>query len=216
MIRVGIVDDQPLLVSAFAALVDTAPDMRAVATGHDGDDAIDLATTRQLDVLLLDVKMPGTSGLDAARIVAGMPDAPRILMLTTFDVADYVIEALRNGAHGFLLKDADTAEFLDAVRTVHAGRTVLAAEAAGHVAEALRSAPRAPSTIRTDVTPRERDVLVLVGEGLTNPEIAHRLFIAETTVKSHVSSLLAKLGCRDRVALAVLANSPEPPRPRPR
>lgn len=223
-IRVGIVDDQSLLVSAFSALVETAPDMTVSATARSGAEGIDIASTTKVDVLLMDVRMPDMSGLEAARIITSRADRPRILMLTTFNINDYVTEALRSGARGFILKDADSDEFLDAIRSVHAGRTVLAGEAAHHVAQALRELPAgqdhetvddvpgalAPDAtkLRAGLTRREQQVLALVGNGLTNPEISRELFIAETTVKSHVSSLLSKLRCRDRVALAVLANRP--------
>ncbi|WP_058233982.1 response regulator [Devriesea agamarum] len=230
-IRVGIVDDQSLLVSAFAALVETASDMTVVATALSGAEALEIVSTTDIDVLLMDVKMPDMSGLDITRVIAARADRPRILMLTTFNINEYVTEALRSGARGFIFKDANSEEFLDAIRSVHAGRMVLANEAAHHVAEALRVRPDGvgaedatskPQThsgaergvsvdtalrdLRVRLTPREQQVLVLVGKGRTNPEIARELFIAETTVKSHVSSLLSKLGCRDRVGLAVLVN----------
>jgi DNA-binding NarL/FixJ family response regulator len=228
-VRVAVVDDQSLLVSAFTVLIGTASDMVVVGTAHDGAAAVELCRSRTVDVVLMDIKMPVLDGVEATRRIRALPDPPAVLILTTFDRDDYVMTALRAGAAGFLLKDAGTGEFLDGIRRVHAGQTVLAPEATTHVvAAALRTGERPPDATVTTVpappdpyeapprtlvaralsttTPREREVLALVGAGLTNQEIAARLYVAETTVKTHVSSLLGKLQCRDRIALAVLAH----------
>lgn len=222
MIRVGIVDDQALLVSAFKALIETAPDMTVVGTAGDGAAALELVAAIPMDVLLLDVQMPGLDGIGAVGQIASSPNSPAVLMLTTFNIDEYVTAALHNGARGFILKDADPSELLGAIRSVHGGQTVLSNEAAAHLAAALGdrtpggvsqrtpmgttqrdgSHPDAESTL----TRREQQVLELIGQGLTNPEIARKLYIAQTTVKSHVSNLLLKLDCRDRVGLAILAN----------
>ncbi|MCC2316062.1 response regulator [Cellulomonas xiejunii] len=235
-IRVAVVDDQRLLVSAFSVLVGTASDMVVVGTALDGAAAVELCRSCTVDVVLMDIKMPVLDGVEATRRVRALPDPPAVLVLTTFDRDDYVMAALRAGAAGFLLKDAGTGEFLDGIRRVHAGQTVLAPEATSHVvAAALRTEERAATATATTAptdpreaaprtlvaralsttTPREREVLALVGAGLTNQEISRRLYVAETTVKTHVSSLLGKLQCRDRIALAVLAHrsgvATEPP-----
>ena len=222
MIRVAVVDDQPLLVSAFAALVDAQPDLVVVGTGADGREAVALCAGTDVDVLLLDIRMPVLDGVEATRLIVDAGPLPRVVILTTFNVDELVLGALAAGARGFLLKDAEPTDVLDAVRAVHAGRAVVDPQATPALLDALRSGrasgrqgdphgeperPPGPSPLAGVLTPREIEVLTLVGRGRTNAEICAELFIAETTVKTHVSSLLLKLDARDRVALVVLAHS---------
>ncbi|MEJ5914386.1 response regulator transcription factor [Pseudokineococcus sp. 1T1Z-3] len=222
-IRVAVVDDQALLVSAFASLVSSAEDMVVVGTAADGREAVALCRATAVDVVLMDVRMPVLDGVAATRLLGELPAPPKVVVLTTFDRDDYVRDAVLAGARGFLLKDAGTEDFLGAIRAVHRGQSVFADAATTHVLAAVRSAQAALPDADADVdgggeqralaekllrrtTSRERDVLRLVGCGQSNTEIAHSLCVAETTVKTHVSSLLAKLACRDRVGLVVLAH----------
>lgn len=209
MIRVGVVDDQPLLVAAFQSLVDARPDLTVTGVGANGQDAITLAQAGDVDVLLLDIRMPGLDGVTATRQITALSAPPRVLILTTFNVDDLVVSALAAGARGFLLKDADPSTLLDAIRRVHRGEGVIDPQAVPHVLQAfdhpehpLGPPVRVPGA--EDLTAREREVLDLVSRGATNQEIAASLFIGETTVKTHVGNLLMKLQARDRVALVLL------------
>ncbi|GAB3705528.1 response regulator [Mariniluteicoccus flavus] len=212
MITVGVVDDQPLLVSAFVALIEAQADMRVVARGADGEDAVAIVGEHDPDVLLMDLRMPRLDGVEATRRIAAMPVHTRVLVLTTFNVGDLVTGALAAGARGFLLKDAEPDQVLDGIRAVHQGRAVLDPAVAEHVVTALRDragtdgggTPERPAA-DDRLTRRETDVLTLIARGLTNAEIAGELVVAETTVKTHVGNLLTKLDARDRVALVVLA-----------
>lgn len=217
-IRVGIADDQPLLVSAFAALLGNEPDMSVVVRAADGLEAVEACGRHELDVLLMDIRMPRLDGIEATRrIVAQRPDRPRILILTTFNVDELVLGAVAAGARGFLLKDTDPAHLIEAIRAVHRGEAVIASQVAPALLSALRGTgpampeasvdPRGPAGLPAELTPREVEVLTLIGRGRTNAEIAAELFIAQTTVKTHVGNLLLKLAARDRVALVVLAHS---------
>jgi DNA-binding NarL/FixJ family response regulator len=207
-IRVGIVDDQPLLVSAFEALVNNQPDMHVVLTGATGQEAVDACEQTPVDVLLMDIRMPVMDGVEATRRIAAARSRPYIMMLTTFNVDELVIGAIGAGARGFLLKDADPADVLDAVRAVHRGEAVIHPQAAPALLAAVREQPpAAEQPLRETLTDREIEVLRLIGHGRTNSEIATDLFIAETTVKTHVGNLLMKLAARDRVALVVVAHS---------
>jgi len=221
-IRVAVVDDQALLVSAFASLVSGAQDMVVAGTAADGREAVELCRTTPVDVVLMDVRMPVMDGVEATRQLSRLADPPGVVVLTTFNRDDYVTNAILAGARAFLLKDASTEELLGAIRTVHRGQAVIAEEATTHLLEALRAsragADSSASPARTReqsqvlellrrTTARERDVLLLIGQGRTNTEIARTLCVAETTVKTHVSSLLAKLQCRDRVGLVLLAHT---------
>lgn len=207
-IRVGIVDDQPLLVSAFEALVNNQPDMQVVFTGADGQDAVEGCTSTAVDVLLMDIRMPILDGVEATRRIVAVGQRPYIVMLTTFNVDELVLGAVAAGARGFLLKDADPGDVLDAVRAVDRGEAVIDPQAAPVLLSVLREQPT-PSgqPLRQTLTGRELEVLTLIGQGRSNGEIASDLFIAETTVKTHVGNLLMKLAARDRVALVVLAHS---------
>ncbi len=203
-VRVAVVDDQPLLVSAFVALIDAQPDLTVVGTAGDGRQAVELAATVPIDVMVMDLRMPVLDGVAATRRICGAGERPRVLVLTTFNVDELVLGAVAAGARGFLLKDAGPADLLDGIRAVHRGQAVIAQEAATHLVDALRRAT--PSHVFGGrLTPRELEILGHIARGSTNREIADRLVIAETTVKTHVGNLLAKLDARDRVALVVMA-----------
>jgi DNA-binding NarL/FixJ family response regulator len=209
-IRVLVVDDQAMVRAGFAALLGAQPDMEVVGQAANGAEGVALAASTRPDVVLMDVRMPVLNGLDAAAQILALPGpgTPHVLMLTTFDVDDYVYDALQLGASGFLLKDALAEELVAAVRVVAAGEALLAPSVTKRLIEQFaKSRPRAPlhPNRLKGLTEREREVLVLVGKGLANQEIAAELFIAEQTVKTHVSKILAKLQLRDRVQAVVLA-----------
>jgi DNA-binding NarL/FixJ family response regulator len=197
--------------AGFRMVIESQPDLTVVGEAGDGAAAVAMLRSTPADVVLMDVRMPGTDGIEATRQVTASPDPPRVVVLTTFDLDEYVVAAIGAGASGFLLKDAPPEEMLAAVRTVHAGDSVIAASSTRrllqHVAPMLRgagSAP-APATGLAELTPREREVLVQMALGATNTEIAGRLFVSEATVKTHVGRVLAKTGSRDRVQAVVLA-----------
>jgi DNA-binding NarL/FixJ family response regulator len=211
-IRVVLVDDQQMVRAGFRMVIDSQPDLTVVGEAGDGAAAVALLRTTPADVVLMDVRMPGTDGIEATRQVTALPAAPRVVVLTTFDLDEYVVAAIGAGASGFLLKDAAPEDMLAAVRTVHAGDSVIAASSTRrllqHVAPMLRGA--APSSAvpdgqLADLTPREREVLVQMALGASNSEIAARFFVSEATVKTHVGRVLAKTGSRDRVQAVVLA-----------
>ncbi|MBG0740444.1 response regulator transcription factor [Paeniglutamicibacter antarcticus] len=213
-IRVLVVDDQAMVRAGFAALLGAQHDIDVVGQASDGAEAVDLAAALLPDVVLMDVRMPVMNGLEAAREILGGQDpghgAPttHVLMLTTFDADDYVYDALRLGASGFLLKDALADELVAAVRIVAAGEALLAPSVTKRLIEQFaKSQPRSvPCADRlVGLTEREREVMVLVGRGLSNQEIAAELYIAEQTAKTHVSKILTKLSLRDRVQAVVLA-----------
>jgi DNA-binding NarL/FixJ family response regulator len=207
VIRVLLADDQALVRAGFRALLDAQPDIEVVGEAVNGREAITRAAALHPDVILMDVRMPVLDGLQATREITALPDPPKILVLTTFDLDDYVYEALRSGASGFLLKDASANELADAVRLVAAGDAMLAPGVTRRlIAEFARmGAPRGPSRKLEGLTERESEVLALVARGLSNAEIAERLFVADQTVKTHVSRILMKLGLRDRTQAVVLA-----------
>ncbi|WP_456941321.1 response regulator [Geodermatophilus sp. SYSU D00525] len=206
-----LVDDQQMVRAGFRMVIDSQPDLTVVGEAGDGAAAVGLLRATAADVVLMDVRMPGTDGIEATRQVTALPDPPRVVVLTTFDLDEYVVAAIGAGASGFLLKDAPPEEMLDAVRTVHAGDSVIAASSTRrllqHVAPMLRGAGStpAPAGELAELTPREREVLVQMALGATNTEIAQRLFVSEATVKTHVGRVLAKTGSRDRVQAVVLA-----------
>lgn len=210
MLRILLADDQSLLLSALTTVLNAQPDLRVVATAANGAEAIEQARAHRIDVAVLDIRMPVMDGVAAAREI--MPLGPKVIMLTTFDDDTLVHAAIDAGVHGFLLKDADPEVLADAVRTVARGESVLASGVTGRVLEwvrggvdtrnALGDAERQALSL---LTAREVEVLAEVGAGATNREIAQRLFIAETTVKTHISSLMAKLAARDRIALVLIA-----------
>lgn len=209
-IRIVVADDHQVVRAGFAALLDTQPDFTVVGTACDGAEAVTLGRDLSPDVLLMDVRMPGTDGIEATRqLAAGEPGGPRVLILTTFDLDDYVFDALRAGASGFLLKDVTAERLFDAVRVVAAGEALLAPAVTRRlISEFARLAPAPAATARpalTTLTPRETEVLILVAEGLSNQQIAVRLVVTEETVKTHVSRVLHKLGLRDRTQAVIAA-----------
>ena len=207
-IRVVIADDQGMVRSGFTVLLNAQDDIEVIAEAVNGQEAVAHAAGLHPDVILMDVRMPVLDGLQATKQITAMPDPPKILVLTTFDLDDYVYEALRAGASGFLLKDASARELADAVRLVAAGDAMLAPGITRRlIAEFARmGAPRGPSRKQLDgLTERESEVLALVARGMSNGEIADHLVVAEQTVKTHVSRILMKLGLRDRTQAVVLA-----------
>ncbi|MCZ2825770.1 MULTISPECIES: response regulator [unclassified Modestobacter] len=214
-IRVVLVDDQQLVRAGFRMVIDSQPDLTVVGEAGDGAAAVELLRRTPADVVLMDVRMPGTDGIAATELVTALPEPPRVVVLTTFDLDEYVVAAIGAGASGFLLKDAPPEEMLAAVRTVHAGDSVIAASSTRrllqHVAPILRGAGNGGGTGQVDpsalaeLTPREREVLVLMAYGASNTEIAAQLFVSEATVKTHVGRVLFKTGSRDRVQAVVLA-----------
>jgi DNA-binding NarL/FixJ family response regulator len=207
-IRVVIADDQGMVRSGFSTLLNSEPDIEVVGEAVNGQEAIARAAQLRPDVMLMDVRMPVLDGLQATREITAMAGAPRVLVLTTFDLDDYVYQALRWGASGFLLKDASARELADAVRVVAAGDALLSPGVTRRlIAEFARmGAPRGPSRDNLDgLTERECEVLALVARGMSNAEIAGRLVVAEQTIKTHVSRILMKLGLRDRTQAVVLA-----------
>lgn len=209
MIRVLVTDDQAAVRAGFAALIAAEDDMEVVGEAGNGREAVSLARRTQPDVVLMDIRMPVVDGLEATRLICADPllDSTRVLVLTTFDLDEYVYGALRAGASGFLLKDAGPAELLRAIRTVDAGDALIAPSVTKRlIAEfAARPDPQQPPREVADLTPRELDILRLVAAGRSNAEIAGTLVISPLTAKTHVSHILTKLGCRDRAQLVSLA-----------
>jgi DNA-binding NarL/FixJ family response regulator len=209
-VRIVVADDHQVVRGGFAALLDTQPDFTVIGTACDGAQAVRICRELRPDLVLMDVRMPGVDGIEATRQLTGSPgDGPRILILTTFDLDEYVYDALRAGASGFLLKDVTAERLFEAVRVVAAGDALLAPTVTRRLISEfarLRPAPGRPSEARlSSLTPRETQVLRLVAEGLSNPEIAARLVVTEETVKTHVSRMLGKLGLRDRTQAVVTA-----------
>jgi len=211
-ITVLIVDDQAMVRAGFAALLDAQDGIRVTGQAATGKEAVTLSARLDPDVILMDVRMPEMDGIEAARRILGpgYPAAhvPRVLMLTTFDIDDYVYDALQAGASGFLLKDALPEELVHAVRVVAAGDALLSPGITRRmIAQFAAQKPRATASaaVLSELTDREREVLTLLGKGLSNTEIAQTLFIAEQTVKTHVSKVLAKIGARDRVHAVIFA-----------
>ncbi|ANZ41471.1 DNA-binding response regulator [Lentzea guizhouensis] len=205
MIRVLLADDEAMIRAGLAAVLATDPDIAVVAEAADGRAAVELAHAHQPDVVLMDIRMPHLDGLAAAR---ELRDVAPVVMLTTFDEDEYVARALEDGASGFLLKAADPRELLIAVRAVADGAAYLSPRVARRVLAGLRSGLTRPAAAKRKVealTPRERDVLALVGRGLSNQEIAARLHLAEGTVKAHLSAILRGLGVQNRVQAAITA-----------
>jgi DNA-binding NarL/FixJ family response regulator len=207
-VRVVIADDQGMVRSGFTTLLNSEPDIEVIGEAVNGVEAVSRAAALRPDVMLMDVRMPVLDGLQATRQITAMIDPPKVLVLTTFDLDDYVYQALRWGASGFLLKDASAEELANAVRVVAAGDALLAPGVTKRlIAEFARlGAPRGPSRRQLeDLTERETEVLALVARGMSNAEIAGRLVVAEQTIKTHVSRILMKLGLRDRTQAVVLA-----------
>lgn len=212
-IRVILVDDQQLVRAGLAMVIDSQPDLRVVGQAGDGAEALRLISTTPCDVVLMDVRMPGLDGLEAARRVLAEADrrgtaAPRIVMLTTYDLDEYLLTAIRAGASGFLLKNTPPEDLLSAIRTVYTGDAVIAPSATRRLLEHVANGqPEPVADPRLDsLTERESEVLTLIARGLSNAEIGAELYLSETTVKTHVRHLLAKLEVRDRVQAVVLAH----------
>ncbi|MFF7291605.1 response regulator [Microbacterium sp. NPDC008134] len=205
MIRVVLVDDQSLFRAGVRMLIASQPDLEVVGEAGDGREALDVVQQTRPDVVLMDIRMPVMDGLTATAEILQRPDAPRIVMLTTFDLDEAAARAIRQGASGFLLKDADPEFLLAAVRTVHAGSSVIAASATRELFAHFSEAPTPVPPQFADLTDREREIFALAARGLSNGEIATREFLSEATVKTHISRILAKLGLRDRVQLVVFA-----------
>jgi DNA-binding NarL/FixJ family response regulator len=209
VIRALVADDQEVVRAGFSALLETQPDVTVVASAADGEEAVRLSDEHKPDVVLMDVRMPVLNGIEATRqICDGHADRPRILILTTFDLDEYVYDALQAGASGFLLKDVPAESLFDAVRVIAAGEALLAPAITRRlIAEfaRLRPLPQSPPNGLDALTPRETEILGLVAEGLSNGEIAGRLVLSEETVKTHVSHVLRKLGLRDRAQAVVVA-----------
>jgi DNA-binding NarL/FixJ family response regulator len=210
MMRVVLVDDQALVRGGLRALLEAEPDLEVVGEAADGAAAVDVVAAVRPDVVLMDIRMPGVDGLEATRQIADDPSLAgvRVLMLTTFEIDEYVFEALRVGASGFLLKDEEPVELLRAVRVVAAGESLLSPSVTRRVVEAFAAGP-APSGPHVSaleaLTEREREIVALVGTGLSNHEIASRLVISPATARTHVSRAMLKLGARDRAQLVVFA-----------
>ncbi|CAM5497181.1 response regulator [Streptomyces pilosus] len=209
-IRVMLVDDQVLLRTGFRMVLDAQPDMEVVAEAGDGVEALQVLRSTAVDVVLMDVRMPKLDGVETTRRICADTDPPKVLILTTFDLDEYAFSGLKAGASGFMLKDVPPGELLAAIRAVHSGDAVVAPSTTRRLLD--RFAPMLPSSGGQPehkqlerLTEREREVMVLVAQGLSNGEIAARLVLSEATVKTHVGRILTKLGLRDRVQVVVLA-----------
>ncbi|MFF0429333.1 response regulator [Streptomyces sp. NPDC004520] len=207
-IRVLLVDDQPLVRAGLRVLMADTPDIEVTGEAGTGTEAVALARTLHPHVVVMDIRMPGMDGIEATRIITADPGAPRVLVLTTFDDDAYVYGALRSGASGFLVKDMALDDILTAIRVIASGDALIAPGVTRRLIEEFAARPepaRPPSGDLPGITEREREVLTLVGRGLSNPEIAHHLHITPATAKAHVARLFSKLHARDRVQLVILA-----------
>jgi DNA-binding NarL/FixJ family response regulator len=206
-IRVALVDDQELVRVGLAMVIDATDDIQIVMQAADGADAVAKLAETRVDVVLMDVQMPGMNGVEATGLVTARENAPKVIVLTTFDLDEYAFAGLRAGASGFLLKDASADEVLHAIRAVHAGDAVLAPSTTRRMLDHLATARVAhdASPLLKRLTARERDVLLEIARGHSNAETAQRLFLSEATVKTHVGHLLAKLEVRDRVQAVIFA-----------
>jgi DNA-binding NarL/FixJ family response regulator len=216
VIRVVVADDQALVRGGFRMILESQPDLEVVGEAADGAEAVELARTLTPDVLLMDIRMPNVDGIEATRRVVLAAPATRVMMLTTFGEDGYVWQAMKAGASAFLLKDVPPEDLAGAVRTVARGDALLGPEITRRLVEDFMRGPepgRLPAEL-AELTEREREVLELVARGLSNTEIAERLYLGETTVKTHVTRILAKLGLRDRVQAVVLAYESGLVRPR--
>ena len=209
MIRAALADDQALVRSGFAALLDAEDDITVVGEAADGAEAVRLAAREKPDVLLMDIRMPGLDGIEATATIAADPGLAgvHVIILTTFELDEYIFAGLRAGAAGFLVKDTDAAELIRAVRTVAAGESLLSPGVTRRlIAEfTARTRPARPVRGLDDLTDRERQVLALIAAGLSNDEIARQIYVSPSTVKTHAARAMMKLGARDRAQLVVFA-----------
>jgi DNA-binding NarL/FixJ family response regulator len=208
VIRVVLVDDQELVRTGFRLVLRGVPDIEVVGEAGDGEAAVELLRSVQADVVVMDVRMPRVDGVEATRLVRALPGAPKVLILTTFDLDEYVFSALKAGASGFLLKDTGAGNLVDGIRAVHSGEAVVAPTTTRRLLD--RFIPQLPDPGTAEpyddgLTAREREVLELMAGGLSNAEIAAKLVLSEATVRTHVGHILAKLGLRDRVQAVVYA-----------
>jgi DNA-binding NarL/FixJ family response regulator len=206
VIRVALVDDDVLIREGLRMIIDQSGDLQVVATAGDGEEALRVAREDRPDVMLMDVRMPVLDGIEATRRITEAEDAPRVIILTTFELDEYVFEALRAGASGFLLKRTDPEQLVAAVRIVAGGEALLSPSVTRRLIAAFTRRPQMGSNLRlADLTEREREVLLLIARGLSNQELADQLFIADNTVKTHVKRIFTKLGARDRAQAIVMA-----------
>ncbi|MGI5375292.1 response regulator [Streptomyces sp. CA-251387] len=208
MIRVLLADDQTLVREAFAMLVESAPDMEVVGQAATGREAAELARSARADLVVMDIRMPDLDGIEATRLIAADDDLAgvRVLVLTTYDTDENIVDALRAGASGFLVKDTRPAELLDAIRTVAAGEALLSPGPTARLIERFLRSPSVPTARGPEcLSDREREVLTLVARGLNNTEIAEALGLSPLTAKTHVSRIMGKVGARDRAQLVIVA-----------
>lgn len=208
MIRILLVDDERMVCAHLRAILSRADDIEVVGEAHDGAEAVEAIVRLAPDVVLMDIRMPGVDGLTATERACRLPHPPKIIMLTTFDLDEYAVRALRAGAVGFLLKDTDPEDLTGIVRVAADGHAVVSPELTRRLVSAFASgepARRAARTLVDGLTERETEVLVCLAEGLSNSQAGSRLFLSETTVKGYVSRLLGKLGCANRTQAALLA-----------
>lgn len=205
-IRVVLADDQAMVRSGFRMVITPQRDLQVVGEAADGQQALDLAVRLRPDVVVMDIRMPHMDGIAATAQITRLAPATKVLILTTFDVDEYVVDGLNAGASGFLLKDATAPELLSAIRAVHGGDAVVSPAATRRLLDRMLPLDRPRTTHQPhDLSPREAEVITLIAQGRTNAEIATQLFLAESTVKSHVNRILAKLEARDRVQLVIYA-----------
>ena len=205
MIRVVTADDQVLIRDALRTILEREPDLEVVGEAADGDEAIAAVRRHRPDVVLMDIRMPGRDGIDATRAVLAEDEPPKVLMLTTFDLDEYVHACLRAGASGFLLKDTQPSGIVAAVRAAHTGDATLSPAVTRRLIASYVHAPAPDVSLPSPLTEREIDVLRAIARGLSNAEVARELYVGETTVKTHVTAILAKLGVRDRLQAVILA-----------
>jgi DNA-binding NarL/FixJ family response regulator len=206
VIRVALVDDDALIREGLRMIIDQASDLEVIAMAGNGEEAVRVASEQRPDVMLMDVRMPVLDGIEATRRIIAWEDAPRVIILTTFELDEYVFEALRAGASGFLLKRIEPAQLAGAIRVVAGGEALLSPSVTRKLIEEFTRRPQVGRNDRlADLTEREREVLLLIARGLSNQELAERLFIADNTVKTHVKRVFTKLGARDRAQAIVIA-----------
>jgi DNA-binding NarL/FixJ family response regulator len=204
---IGVVtaDDQALIRDALRTIIEREPDLEVLGEAADGDEAIAAVRRHRPDVVLMDIRMPGRDGIEATRALLAEPDPPKVLMLTTFDLDEYVHACLRAGASGFLLKDTQPAGIVAAVRAAYAGDATLSPAVTQRLITSYVQAPSPSANLPATLTSREVDVLRAIARGLSNAEVARELYVGETTVKTHVTAILAKLGVRDRLQAVIAA-----------